>query len=236
MPDHDLFREWDLYAHVVESNWMRHRELEAGLRAELAFSRGNRVLRVLDLGCGDGWVAHKVLSEFEIARYVGVDLSESALSRHARRGSLGRHPRPVEKELMLCDMIDAIERIDDQSFDLILASYSLHHLVAGQKQSMLDQIARVVVSAGEFFWTDVVRKETEERDDYLRRLSLEIAHGWDSISQAERDATINHIWKSDYPERESWMRDQAAARGLSMTRELFRDSFHGSWRFEKSIA
>jgi ubiquinone/menaquinone biosynthesis C-methylase UbiE len=232
----NLFREWDLYAHVIEANWMRHREVTSALRSALSEGRDSLNLRVLDLGCGDGWVAENVLRDRDIAKYVGVDLSESAVSRHAQRTGPGRLPEAVEKELLTGDMAEAVKTMADQSYDVILASYSLHHLGVERKEHILDHIARVMKPGGGFFWTDVFRNESEERVDFLRRLCHEIRTRWDSISPHNRESVCDHVCQCDFPEMESWMFEETRARGMAINRRLFLDDFHGSWWFVKSVS
>ena len=232
---HALFREWDLYDRVVHDNWMAHREISAAIRANLEF---DGAIDVLDLGSGDGEMAARALTACEVERYVAVDLSESALQRLERRPVVGKPrlfgPRQPPSKMTICrDMAAVVQVMPSDGFDLILASYSLHHFPADRKGPLLDNVVRILRRGGTFVWTDVVCREGEERDDYLRRLTTHIDSRWISFPPADRQAAIEHILSSDFPEQASWMHEQLKRRGLARVEEVFRDDHFGAWVYSR---
>ena len=232
---HALFREWDLDDRVVHDNWMAHREISAAIRANLEF---DGPIEVLDLGSGDGEMAARILTDCEVERYVAVDLSESALQRLERRPVVGKPrlfgQRQRPSKLTICrNMAAVVREMAGGDFDLVLASYSLHHFPADQKGPLLDDIVRILRRGGSFVWTDVVCREGEGRDDYLRRLTDHIDSRWVSIPHADRRAAIEHILSSDFPEQASWMHEQLNRRGLAVVKELFRDDHFGAWVYRQ---
>src|SRR6185369_17130869 len=87
--------------------------------AMIPFERSRR-LRVLDLGCGPGVMAARILAEFPQARLTLLDLTSEMIE--ACRARLHASDRITYQ---LADF-----RTDDfgKDYDVILASLSLHHL------------------------------------------------------------------------------------------------------------
>ena len=54
-----IFERWTLYEKVIRSNYMRHQEMIRVIQQ--AVRQIDQPLRVLDLGCGDGWMASQGL-------------------------------------------------------------------------------------------------------------------------------------------------------------------------------
>ncbi len=90
---------------------------------------------VLDVGCGEGWLARRLASAG--ARVVGLDPSADALGR--ARG--GEHPdasvRYVEGAAEALPFADA-------SFDVVVFFNSLHHVSADSMDAALAEAARVL--------------------------------------------------------------------------------------------
>ncbi|QOV90268.1 class I SAM-dependent methyltransferase [Humisphaera borealis] len=230
-PSEALFREWDLYDRIVHDNWMAHREISAAIRSSIGRMEGP--LKVLDLGSGDGEMAARSLSGSEISRYVAVDLSESALERLERRPHFGTQ-QACNRQIICRDMAAVVRDLDEASFDLVLASYSLHHFPTDQKGPLLDRIARLLRAGGCFIWTDSARHAGEALDDYLQRLTTALDSQWVSIPLADRRAAIEHVLTCDFPEQPRWMHEQLAMRGLNLAEEAYRDALFGTWIYVKS--
>ncbi len=75
----ETFENWAMYEAVVRNNYMFHNELVSGLKSIAAEVSGG--LRIVDLGCGDSWLATSAFRDFKVDSYLGVDLSESATQR-----------------------------------------------------------------------------------------------------------------------------------------------------------
>lgn len=227
----NLFDEWNLYDKIGRSNTMRQREISAAIRNEL--SKTTTPLRVLDLGCGDGWMLYMVLAESVVARFVGVELSESAIDRLTRRALPGIRPDAGERKLVLGDIAIELRQLPTRGFDLVHAGYSLHHYTTEAKPAVLDEIARVLDTEGRLFWTDIIRAEGETREGFVQRLADNVHATWLDISPEERKSVIDHMWKCDYSEPESWMVREMESRGLRLVGRLFRDEFYASYLFQK---
>lgn len=227
----ELFRGWELYDRITRANHMRHVETEAAMRAALA--RRADLLRVLDLGCGDGRVAADVLSANRVVGYVGIDLSAGALDLHGRRPAPGSHPDEVERRFVCGDIAETLRTLPSAAFDLVLAGFSLHHIPTDRKPGVLDDIARVLAPGGWFIWTDTYRREGESRAAFLARLFVEVRTTWTAATPEEREQFVSHIGEFDHPEPWSWMTTQLAARGLASAAVLYQDEFYVSFLVEK---
>ncbi len=232
----ELFESWDIYGNIIAQNWMRHREMGAFLRSvaeEVEVRkrvRGEDGLRVLDLGCGDGSMASTGLSNSRVGAYVGVDLSEDALSKLMEREGLGSNRRTIRGSIP-----DEFEKVCGESFDLVIASYSLHHFDSSVKENVLREIHRLLSSVGCFVWIDIYRRGEDSREEYLRRIDRLIHEEWIPMPLDAREASLGHIRECDYPELESWMLD-AWARVAGVTHKVrkgYCDEFFGGWVFSR---
>ena len=162
----------------------------------------NPQLRVLDLGCGDGAMARNGLINCPVEKYVGVDLSQDALMHLETRQGLGPNV-----QVLRGDIATSIEELPPEAFDLVLASYSLHHFESAQKKAILQQIRRLLTPTGVFLWIDIARFDREDRSGFIARIEQEIQSRWIPMPSEHRHDAIEHIRNYDFPEQESWMID-----------------------------
>jgi ubiquinone/menaquinone biosynthesis C-methylase UbiE len=94
---------------------------------------------VLDVGCGEGWLARRLASAG--ARAVGLDPSRDALERARRDGPTGPSVRYVEGAAEALPFPDA-------SFDVVIFFNSLHHAPPESMDAALAEAARVLRSDG----------------------------------------------------------------------------------------
>ncbi|MFM2012491.1 MAG: hypothetical protein RLZZ396_1275, partial [Planctomycetota bacterium] len=111
----------------------------------------------------------------------------------------------LDPQVILGDIRESIQRLASQSFDLVLASYSLHHYQRDDKESILREIARVLTPQGRLLWIDIACLEGEDRSGYVSRIEHEIQTQWKTMPQKHREDSIQHIRNHDFPEQQSWM-------------------------------
>ena len=120
-----LFRSnWSLYDAITENNYMFHREIYALVGHELAAAHPNGGAAMLDLGCGNARFLAPYLRAASPRRYVGVDLSATALEE--ARGYL--HGLPGV-ELQLSDMLQTTQTLAEK-FDFIFSGFAVHPLAS----------------------------------------------------------------------------------------------------------
>jgi tRNA (cmo5U34)-methyltransferase len=105
------------------------------------------VTNALDLGCGTGETAKRVLERHRGARMVCVDRSASIL-------------RQARKRLPAGEVIFRRQDLNDPlplaSFDLVTSALAIHHLDDRRKRLLFARIARVLSAQGCFVMADVV--------------------------------------------------------------------------------
>lgn len=89
--------------------------------------------RILDLGCGDGFLTQKLVDAG--ATVVGVDLSESFVET-ARVGNIDAH------------VMDGENLTFDKEFDAVFTNAAMHWML--DKQAVVDGVARSLKSGGRF--------------------------------------------------------------------------------------
>lgn len=126
-------------------------------------------LRVLDLGCGQGWFSRQLARRG--ARVVGVDISPDMLA-HARRHE---EEEPLGIEYVELDAARAAERWAPGSFDLVTACMSIQDMsdpqgVLRRGSQVLTEAGRLVISLPHPF-SEMAHREWE-RDEEGNKLSL----------------------------------------------------------------
>ena len=224
----NLFDEWSLYSSIIANNYMRNRDLSTVIREFLA--ERNHSCRVVDLGCGDGWMAPRVPPGTRVPRYVGIDTSADAIARvRAARQQAWTRTASDGSPLRRC--AHRATRVAWRGVRSGVEQLCLHHLSQAQKQDVLRQIRRVLTPDGSFIWTDLARHSQQTRDTYLKSLVDDMHQNRPTLRSEEIEDAVAHILSSDYPEEEQWMHDTASECGLALARTLLRDEFYGSWAF-----
>ena len=157
-----VFDDWSLYDKIIRCNYMRHHEIADVIQSFAGSVR--EPLHVLDLGCGDGWMANASLCDSDVATYVGIDLSAEALQ--AARKRLSEPSRSVV--IRQANLESALAQNFDRRPNLVLASYSLHHLLPDKQSRLIKGIAGLM-AVGWLIWIDLQRRQQESREAYLQR-------------------------------------------------------------------
>ena len=111
---------------------------------------------VLDLGCGDGRLAALVLEHRpNVQRVVAVDSSPTMLERAEDR--FRGDDRVSVREWNLEDPLTPLG-----SFDVVVAGFSIHHLVDERKLALFSEIAKQLNYNGLFANLEVVASATPE--------------------------------------------------------------------------
>ena len=109
---------------------------------------------ILDLGCGPGNTANEVaINAYE--SYVGVDISEEALSKARRRTA--REGRSEKNAFVQGDFV---KYVPTEKFDVILFRESMYHVPMGKIKHTLDRLSGYLKESGVF----IVRMYTADAD------------------------------------------------------------------------
>ena len=215
-------QQWETYRRVFSHNYMRHRELAGMVNAYLR-SIVSKPYSLLDLGCGDAAFARMAAQGTGLASYIGIDLSPAALD-FAREAMTAEG---LECEFIETDISSAPRILADRGrhFDVVLASFSVHHLSREAKQRLLADVRQLLRRNGIFVMVDCVMRSSESRDQYLRRYLNGIRKGWTELDVAEIDAIEEHITSSDFPESCETLIQIADAVGCRFERQYVAEDY-----------
>jgi ubiquinone/menaquinone biosynthesis C-methylase UbiE len=216
-----------MYDAVVQAGYMHHAELVATLAAWAR--KQPKPLRILDLGCGDAWLATHAFRDASIEQYRGVDVSDAAIAWARENLAIWQG----RAEVVEGNLAEFLRSQSDASANTLLASYLIHHFLSDAKIALIADCHRVLASGGAFLWIDAVRKNDESRDDYVRHLTNVIQRDWIVLTEDQRTRVSSHVRESDFPETGRWMREQAEAAGFRLVDTILQGEFFAGWEFGK---
>src|SRR5205807_10186896 len=144
---------------VSRSSARRNTRIYEWIRANLSLPPGATCLEV---GCGSGDMAARLVDGFLPARYVATDLDPRQLDA-AREALARRYPNgpPVALELRTADMLDL--PFTDASFDAVFAFVAIHHASPKHRDfanvpRALSEIDRVLKPEGSLVYEEIEHK------------------------------------------------------------------------------
>ena len=192
----NFFDEWLIYDQVLDHNYMYHDEIYGDVRRIFADRYETRPFTLLDLGCGSARHLARALQGRPVSRYVGYDLSDVALA-HARRNLPTGLGCPVD--LRRGDLLEGL-RTGGEKFDVIFASFALHHLAAGEKSTFFQSAYPRLNQEGMLLLINTVRDDGEDRKLYLDRYCAWLRSEFKTLSPDALDLLCDHIRSNDFPE------------------------------------
>jgi len=99
---------------------------------------------ILDLGCGPGNTANELVADV-YERYIGVDISDAALAKAAKRSE--ENNRAAKNSFVNSDFLDYEPK---EQFDIILFRESMYHIPYGQVLPILKKYSKHLKSTGVF--------------------------------------------------------------------------------------
>jgi len=228
------FNQWHVYRAIVDANWMVHREIFGAVR-QWVLLRHPGPFTLLDLGCGDAGFIKSTFNETGLWDYTGGDASRAALAK-ARDELAGARfeSRLLEADMLACLREDFAPAA--KTFDVILASYAVHHLPAGEKQELFRLASGKLAPRGSLLFADVFRRDGETREGYLDAYVGMMRRTWTGMPPESLASTIQHVTESDFPETIEALTAMATEAGFCQEpEELFRDAtgFHRLLAFTK---
>ncbi|HEX4415972.1 MAG TPA: class I SAM-dependent methyltransferase [Lacipirellulaceae bacterium] len=221
------FEQRSMYDAVVEGGYMFHSELVSKLAAWA--KEQSPPLRIVDLGCGDSWLATHAFAEANVAEYHGVDVSEASVADAQKRIAIW----PGRASVVAGNMAEFLRSIASESATAILASYTIHHFSSNAKIALLADCFRVLVPGGTLIWIDAVRRPEDSREDYLQRLTQDMDRDWTALTPDQRAVACAHVLESDFPETATWMTQTTEAAGFECNTAILDTPYFRGWLFKK---
>ncbi len=134
-------------------------------------------LSVVDLGCGDGALAHELLRVNPKLSFTLVDASQDMLLRADER--LGVYTNVHFVKASFAGLLDGT--VDLGEFDLCVSAQAIHHLSFEEKADLFKYIFKHLSDRGSFLNIDVVRPPSEEIEAWY----FDIWRGWMRMKMAE---------------------------------------------------
>jgi SAM-dependent methyltransferase len=239
-PEHDpveatrWFNQWHVYRSIVDNDWMCHQGIFSAIKTWVLL-RYPGPFTLLDLGCGDAGFIQSTFTNSGLWLYTGVDASQAALTKARTELSSVR----LRVELLEADLLAYLAgqpREDKTLFDVILASYAVHHLPSREKQDFFRQALAQLAPGGSLLFADVFRRGDESREDYLKAYVGMMRDAWTGLDQEGLASTTEHVVQRDFPETLGAIEAMSREAGFQdMPQELYRDAtgFHRLLGFTK---
>ena len=159
--------------------------------------------KVIDLGCGTGTISRKMIDTFPNVQITCIDIAENMLK--LARHKLGDHKKA---NFILADLNDFSF---DQSYDVIVSSLALHHLISIEdKIEFYIKIYDALSPGGIFYNADVVLASCEFLQQVYIEKWKEFMSKQVSIEEIENTWLPNY-YREDHPapllEQLSWLED-----------------------------
>lgn len=214
----EFFEGWLLYQRVIIFNYMRHREIIKLLSSWKEIHR-KRALRILDLGCGDAYVARTVFDLHRPTHYCGIDLSSPALgiAREALQKSNWK------TTLLEGDLAERIHEVEGP-FDLVLAGYSLHHLPDLGKKQVLKAVRSLLSDGAVFILYDILPEPDLSRETFLAQFLKDADATWTQLTAEQLASVREHVETYDFPIALPHWETLAQETGFQLPEVLYRDA------------
>ena len=106
---------------------------------------------ILEIGCGEGALAERLVRDFPDAAYTGIDITPT----------LGRlYEGPMDNVTFQQITAERLAEEKPGSFDLVIMNDVLHHVESGSRTSIMDAARDLLAPQGTMIFKDWVRRPT----------------------------------------------------------------------------
>jgi tRNA (cmo5U34)-methyltransferase len=173
--------------------------------------------RVLDLGCGDGIIAHELLKIDSSLSATLIDGSEDMLHKAKKRLAGFKNVQYIRasfQELLGTD-------IQLPSFEFIVSSLAIHHLTMSEKKSLFKYLYAHLTPGGHFVNIDIILSPTKALESWYFKLWMEWIIEKRTALNLERS---NEDITRDYKAKEHYRKLDTLTRQLNALEEAgFKD-------------
>lgn len=135
---------WDRNAETIEAVWAQPESIRLGVRShyikrakEFFLESSRRPLRLLEIGCGSGWVG-RMIADLNTIKVVGIDLSE----RQIELARLNAVKAGIDSICEYrCQNLSDLVMSKDYDVACVLIHAILHHLSWQEIHAVLEQVA-----------------------------------------------------------------------------------------------
>jgi ubiquinone/menaquinone biosynthesis C-methylase UbiE len=154
---------------------------------------------ILELGCGTGVTTLHLLNSGRNATLTALD-NEPAMLNQART-SLVEALKEGRLHLVENDAWSYLRETPAQSFDIVASAYTLHNFLNGYRDSVLEEIHRVLKPGGLFINGD--RYALDDTVAHLHSLQEEVRHYFSTFRSIDRldllEQWILHLFSDESP-------------------------------------
>ena len=192
---------WKIYRKIIENDNMSHREGYAELK-EILIKEMSHPFTFVDLACGDAYYSSKVLKDTKVEKYIGIDVSEQALTLAKEEFSRS----DIEARFVRADFINFAEIIETPA-DVIWVGFSLHHLDTPDKMQFMKKVKKALSDDGIFLIYEPILLKGEDRSIYFKRFKQTFDIHWNGLTKEEGEYLLQHVRESEKPETsEDWIK------------------------------
>ena len=217
--------QWSTYRKLLEFNYLSHHEVLSALGSAIAEIKGP--ISFLDLACGDAYGIREALSGVSMERYVGVDMSISALRLAAQEF----HDATFRVDLVQGDMFEGLNEQKDP-FDFVWCGLCLHHLRTEDKLEALKAMRRITRKSCMIYEPTLVGDETQA--EFMTRFLRDNIQAWNKLTPQQWADISAHVTQCDLPESEENWRNMGLMSGFREARSIFHSptNFAVLYRFD----
>jgi cyclopropane fatty-acyl-phospholipid synthase-like methyltransferase len=212
-----FFDGWTIYEKAMNANYFGHNQVYGALHG-LLMSEFLQGFSLIDFGCGDASFMAAALKGTAIEKYVGVDLSGTALDMARKR----------MKDLS-CDRVfveghfsTVVEELELHA-DIIWVGLNLHHLPLIEKDRFFGASRKLLNPDGSLILFEPMCLAGEDRAGHAKRWWKACQRKWTALSRPEMESLRDHIFSADYPETFETVDELARRHGFRRVMSMFRD-------------
>jgi tRNA (cmo5U34)-methyltransferase len=126
-------------------------------------------LRAIDLGIGTGYFTERFLNQFPNSRVLGIDGAQAMIElANARLTSLASRVQFVIGDFRkLQELVPGAGTVD-----VVFSAYALHHLSRADKETVLRQVAELLVPGGWLVNADLIVADSPELESRLQQIRI----------------------------------------------------------------